>query len=318
MKHTSFLLLITALACQLSSCDNSKTNQALGTLERDRILLKSTAAEPIVDIRIQDGQPVKQGDLILQLDPSNQTQVVAKTEASLALATANFNKLKNGARSEDIAATQAQLTRAQSTLNEAQKNFERVNAMMLKKLVSAANLDSARAARDGAQADVNRATQNVLLLTHGTRAEDIQQAQAQVDQAKAALEIEQRHLDELSLRATRNGRLDKLPKYLGERVMIGETLAIILADTAPYARVYIPEKSRASIAAGMTLKVHVDGVSDVFSSRVKWVSQEPAFTPYYALNSSDRSRLVYLAEIQLPDSAVNLPSGIPVQVELPQ
>jgi HlyD family secretion protein len=63
--------------------------------------------------------------------------------------------------------------------------------------------------------------------------------------------------------------------------------------------------------------VHVDGAEESFTGRVRWIAQEPAFTPYYALNSSERSRLVYLAEVQLPDTAANLPAGLPVQVELP-
>jgi HlyD family secretion protein len=50
---------------------------------------------------------------------------------------------------------------------------------------------------------------------------------------------------------------------------------------------------------------------------VRWISSEPSFTPYYALNQSDRARLMYVAEIQLPDSAANLPNGVPAQVVLP-
>jgi HlyD family secretion protein len=71
------------------------------------------------------------------------------------------------------------------------------------------------------------------------------------------------------------------------------------------------------VTPGTELTVYVDGVQDSFKGRVRWIAHEPAFTPYYALNSSERSRLVYLAEVQLPDSAANLPAGLPVQVELP-
>lgn len=132
------------------------------------------------------------------------------------------------------------------------------------------------------------------------------------------MQLEQHHLQELSIRATRAGRLDRLPKYKGERPAVGESVAVILASNAPYARVYIPEPIRVKVNAGNTLTIHIDGVKDAIAGKVRWVSQEPAFTPYYALNSSDRSRFVYLAEIQLPDSAQNLPSGLPVQVELPK
>jgi len=50
---------------------------------------------------------------------------------------------------------------------------------------------------------------------------------------------------------------------------------------------------------------------------LQWISTQPAFTPYYALNQQERARLMFLAKVQLPDSEAALPNGIPVQVELP-
>jgi HlyD family secretion protein len=94
-------------------------------------------------------------------------------------------------------------------------------------------------------------------------------------------------------------------------------VAIILAGKAPYARVYVPEPYRVKINKGDTLKVHVDGLDRTFEGTVRWISSDPAFTPYYALNASDRARLMYLAEVELPDGAAELPNGVPAQVEMP-
>ena len=121
----------------------------------------------------------------------------------------------------------------------------------------------------------------------------------------------------MSIRATSDARLDHLPKHLGERTSIGEAVATLLDKNAPYARIYVPETHRLKMAAGQELVIHVDGLADAQTGKLRWISQDPAFTPYFALNSSDRARLVYLAEVQLPASAANLPSGLPVQVELP-
>ena len=52
-----------------------------------------------------------------------------------------------------------------------------------------------------------------------------------------------------------------------------------------------------------------------YTGHLRWIATDPAFTPYYALNSSDRARLVYLAEFDL-DDADQLPSGVPAQVLL--
>jgi HlyD family secretion protein len=46
------------------------------------------------------------------------------------------------------------------------------------------------------------------------------------------------------------------------------------------------------------------------------ISSEAVFTPYYSLTERDRSRLAYLAEVELTDiGEQQLPSGMPVRVE---
>jgi HlyD family secretion protein len=63
------------------------------------------------------------------------------------------------------------------------------------------------------------------------------------------------------------------------------------------------------------VEVHADGVERNFQGTVRWVSSDASFTPYFALTEHDRSRLSYLAEIDLADAA-RLPAGLPV-VALP-
>ncbi|MGV8838440.1 HlyD family secretion protein, partial [Cellvibrio sp.] len=217
MKSHLFYGLSLCFALQLTACSDNNAHLALGTLERDRIVLKATAAEIITQLPIAEGSDVKAGDLLLQLDDRRQQALVAKAAANLASAQANLTKLQNGARPEDIAAARSQVKGAEAQLVEAQKTFARAETLVSKKLAGAAELDSARAKRDSAQANLDKSHENLLLLTNGTREEDLQQAEAQVALAKAALELEQYNLGELSIRATGEARLDHLPKHLGER-----------------------------------------------------------------------------------------------------
>ena len=70
--------------------------------------------------------------------------------------------------------------------------------------------------------------------------------------------------------------------------------------------------------AGQTLVVEekLDGANTVLKAHVRSIRSEPSFTPYYALTGDDVSRLSYLAEIEIDDSAdmQALPAGLPVQV----
>jgi HlyD family secretion protein len=67
--------------------------------------------------------------------------------------------------------------------------------------------------------------------------------------------------------------------------------------------------------AGAAVSVAVDGFESSFEGRIRLISAEAAFTPYYALTEQDRGHLAYLAEIDLVDEgARDLPTGLPVEV----
>jgi len=106
-----------------------------------------------------------------------------------------------------------------------------------------------------------------------------------------------------------------LPYKLGERPPAGAAVVVLLADGAPYARVYVPEPLRAGVAAGTAAHIRIDGQTKDYAGRVRYISSEAAFTPYFALNQKDRSRLSYLAEVTLTEQGAEpLPVGLPVEV----
>lgn len=302
----------------LAACgDSDPGSLALGTLERDRITLSATAAEVITALPVREGTTVSRGDLLVQLDDSLQMAVVAKAEADVQQFEANLEKLRNGPREEEIMAAEARVEAARASLQEITQDIGRIERLVRQQLAPAAELETALTRRDARQAALNEAQDQLRLLNAGTRPEDIRLAEAQLNAARSTLTRERQNLANLTVHATRNGILDNLPWNEGERVYVGAPLAVVLAEGPPFARVYIPEPSRARVFVGDTLPVLVDGIDGDIPGTVRWISVEPAFTPYYALNREERARLMYLAEIQLPDSATGLPSGLPAQVRLP-
>lgn len=312
MRHLIILFVLL-----LAACDQTDGNIALGTLERDRIAHTATAAEVVVALPIEKGSHVRKGDLLVQLDDRLQAAQVEKARALVAESQANLEKLRHGAREEEVAAARAKVDGARASYVESEANYQRIRNLNERKLASQAERDRARAGRDAAQANLQNAREELLKLTKGTREEDLRAAEASLNAATATLAIEQKRLEDLSIVATRDGILDNLPWNLGERVAIGSPLAIVLAGSAPHARIYVPEPYRVKIKVGDELSMRVDGIDHALTGRVRWIATEPSFSPYYALNQDERARLMYLAEVQLPDSDAELPIGLPVQVDLP-
>lgn len=300
----------------LSSCGQD-FSRALGTLERERIAHTATASEVVMELPIKEGQFVTKGAVLVRLNTQQQMAQVEQAKANVARADAYLDKLHNGARIEEVEATRALVEGARASLLDIERNFVRQQELFSQNLTSQVKLDTTQARRDSARANLRNTQEQLLQLTNGTREEDLRMAQAERKAAQAVLESELKRLNDLTIVASRNGILDSLPWNEGERVTIGSPLAIVLAGKVPYARVYVPEPSRVNVKIGSQLAVYIDGIDESFVGTVRWISSEPAFTPYYALNQEERSRLVYLAEIDLPDSAAELPSGVPAQVIMP-
>ncbi|RAS63389.1 HlyD family secretion protein [Vibrio diazotrophicus] len=314
MKSLGALLLLLPL---LVACAPDDSSQALGTLERDRVTFSATSNEIIRALPVKEGSQVKIGDVLVRLDTTSQEAMLAQAIAQQAKANAYLTKLTNGERPEDIAVAQAKVTLATAKLTEANKNYRRKAELVSKNLISESEKDTALSARDSARAELDSAKEEFAKLTAGTRVEDIEQAKAELDAAVANAAVQQQKLDELTIVSTRDGVLDNLPYNLGERVSVGSIVAVVQADNSPFARVYVPEPYRVKLTQGTKLQVHVDGVEQTYQGTVRWIANEPSFTPYYALTENERARLMYLAEIDLSDDAQNLPSGIPAQVDLP-
>jgi HlyD family secretion protein len=299
----------------LAGCANKGADEALGTLERDRIVLKATDNEIILEEPVPEGSSVAAGTLLVKLDDGRQQALVARARAEVAQAEARLEELRNGARPEDIAGASARVAGARAGVIEAQASYQRAKQLLQQKLAAQATLDQALSNRDSAEASLKSAQEELLRLTNGTRKEQLDQAAAAVQAATAQLALEQRKLTDLSIVATRDAWLDSLPWHVGERVAQGATVAVLLANEAPYARVYVPEPWRARLQVGDRKQIRVDGIEQPLNGQLRWIAIEPAFTPYYALNASDRARLVYLAEFDL-EGGEKLPTGVPAQVLL--
>ncbi len=66
--------------------------------------------------------------------------------------------------------------------------------------------------------------------------------------------------------------------------------------------VYVPEPMRAKVHQGSQALVSIDGIATPFTGQVRMISSEAVFTHYYSLTERDRSRLSYLAEVELTDT----------------
>ena len=190
-------------------------NKVSGFLEADDIRVGSRIGGRVAAVRVQEGERVKQGQVLVELEPFDLLDRQRQAEATLAARQAELerlengyrpeeiaqakaayeqliaeqNKLKEGPRDQEIEVARARLTVAQAELALAQQNHVRIQNLVEKRAASAEDLDRAGERLAAATATVSLREQELDLLLVGTRQEDLDRAGAQVDEARAAWDL---------------------------------------------------------------------------------------------------------------------------------
>ena len=293
--------------------------QALGTLEWDRLNGRAVASEVITDIYVNEGDLVIQGQALLKLDDSLQLAHVKKLEAIVEQSRWFLRQLESGYRLQEIASAKAELEARVLERQNREKNFLRQKNLRQQNLNSQRNLDDAKQRFDTALAQEEIALQKLKEFQSGYRVEEVEQARASLNSQQAELEYQQQLLSRYTVIASRAGKVDSLPYKLGDKPPINSVLTTVLAGDRPWARVYLPQAWLSKVSKDNKVIVNVDGLAEDINGRVRFISAVPTFTPYYALSEQDRSRLMYVTEVELlGDKAKTLPLGVPVQMQLPE
>mgnify|MGYP003385479625 CR=1 FL=1 len=301
----------------LSGCAEQVADVAVGTLERERIEVVASQAEPIVEMFVVDGDSVVAGQPLLQLDDRSSDADLSALLAAKEQAAARLAELERGPRQELITQASALVLGNRSQVVDTKRSLERLTTLRRQGLASQADVDQAQAGVDSATSHLAATDAQLQALLHGTTAEELHQAREWLAQAAARIIPARIRKDKLLIRAPVDGVVDDILYKTGEQPGIQQVVLVILADRRVFARVYIPQSHRTQLSVGQQLTLTAEGVEGFLTGRIKKISRDPAFTPYYALTERNRSRLSYLAEIDLDTQQVaKLPVGLPLQVQL--
>jgi membrane fusion protein, multidrug efflux system len=226
------------------STDNAYVNA-------DRIELAAQVSGPIVAIHIQDQQPVKKGDVLLEIDPQPYQLAVDAAEAQLDLAYQTTSQDKAA-----VAAARAQITQRTAELTNAQSNETRAKELTAQKLISKQLADTAMTEARTAEAAVSAAQANLqqalsALGKAGANNATVRAAAAKVAQAR------------LDLQRTRiispaDGLIANFELRPGSTVQAGVPLFTIIGNSSYWVDANFKETELARIHPGQKARIVVD------------------------------------------------------------
>jgi HlyD family secretion protein len=170
---------------------------------------------------VKEGDHVRSGQLLLQLDDADIRSQAARAEAQVKAAQANQSMLKTSGTQEEVLTLNAQLAKAQSARDVAQRNLDALRKLQQQGAASPGEVRQAEDKLQSAQADLTLLEQK---KKDRYSQPEVAKIQAQGEEAQAAYDAAEDSLGKSSVRAPFDGIVYSLPVKQGAFVQAGELL----------------------------------------------------------------------------------------------
>lgn len=218
----------------------------------------------VVDVPVQDYQPVEKGQILARIDDRIYRQKLAQAEAALATQKAaldNSHQQEVAAQAR-IASSEAAVDSANADLEQAQSQSDRQDSLIRSGVATTSAQEQAHAALDRARAgmaqakaavEVSRQDLQTIIVNRGS-------LEAAVANAQAAVELAKIDLSNTEIRAPREGRLGEVGVRIGQYVAAGtQLMAVVPQDVWIIAN--FKETQLAGMAVGQPVDIQVDALS---------------------------------------------------------
>ena len=181
----------------------------------------------IEEFYVKEGQMVHKGDTIAFIDSPEVRAKLIQANAAKSAATAQSNKARNGARSEQIQGAYQLWQQALVQEDVMRKSLDRVQRLYEQKVIAAQKYDETKAQYDAAVAQTAAAKSQYDMAMNGARLEDKAAARALVEQAAGAVQEVESYLGELYLTSPADGIISATYPKVGELVGQGSPVASV-------------------------------------------------------------------------------------------
>jgi HlyD family secretion protein len=288
-------------------------------------LSDASAKEPlrVKEVLVDEGDLVKPGQVLVQLDTVTIEAEQAKNEAAVATAREQFAAAKAAiaganadiaAANADIVAANAAVERQQSEIQLSQTEADRQRRMLAENATSQAMFDTRQTALETskatlksiqAQTDAVRARAGAAQARAATAQSQADAAQRQIQVAQAQVEVTKTRIQDATLISPITGRVLYRLVEPGEVLAAGGKALTIVDLSDVYMEIFLPSDQAAVLKTGAPARITVDYEPEKSAAGfVSFVSPEAQFTPKQVETKSEREKLMFRVKIQLPPELV--------------
>ncbi|HEY3972564.1 MAG TPA: efflux RND transporter periplasmic adaptor subunit [Candidatus Sulfotelmatobacter sp.] len=206
---------------------------------------------------VKEGDHVRKGQLLLQLDDADIRTLAARAQAQIKTAQSDQASLKSGGTQEEVLTLNAQLIKARSALDVAQHNLDALRRLEQEGAASPGEVQQSEDALKRAQADVTLLEQK---QKDRYSKPETARIEAQAEEAQAAYDAAEDALRKSSVRAPFDGTVYSLPVKLGAFVQAGDLLVQEADLSHVLVRAFVDEPDIGRLQAGQKVEITWDAI----------------------------------------------------------
>jgi HlyD family secretion protein len=266
----------------------------VGVVRATEVRVEPEVNGQLVSISVEKGAHVHAGDVLAKLSAVELTAQADQARAAFASATATRNNVYAGVRQEQVASLKAEIAKANARLEYAQAQLTRTSTLARQSFETQQALDQAENDAAGARADVAKAQANYDAALAGPTREERAIADTQVQAAAAALEVLERRLDKMVLRAPADGVVSVIAAEVGENVHAGQPILAVEAAGAQWLSFNVREDLLDGLTVGKAVDVMRNGADGTIKSAITELRPLGVFATWQAervIGDHDRNTL---------------------------
>lgn len=285
-----------------------------GNVEIREVQLGFRVGGRISKLFVDEGDPVKPGQVLAELDTRPIDDRLAGAAARLDAASAAATRDANGSRPQELGEARAALAAAEARLTEARRQLERRRALVDKGFISRADVQTAEAGVATAEAGLVAARNALSMAEEGVRSEDRAASEASRKAAFAERRAVETDLSDARIIAAEGGQVLTRAREAGAIVQPGQTVLTVALTQPVRVRAYVAEPDLPKIRPGMAVTVSVDGSEKRWPAKIGYIAPVAEFTPKTVQTEQLRTDLVYRVRLTVDDPRGELRQGQPVTV----
>jgi HlyD family secretion protein len=197
--------------------------------ESGNINIRAPFNRIIKKINVSVNSKVKKGEVLFQLDIQDLLANLRIKQTEYEKALANFQKLKELPRKEDLMIAEEALNRTQAALNESKEQYEMMAHLPNPRAISKEEQNKRLSQYQQAEAEFRKAQAQFEKVKAGTWEPELKVAQYEVDQAKADVEAIETEIQRTAIKSPIDGTVLQIKIHEGETSDPNKT-AIILGN----------------------------------------------------------------------------------------